>query len=644
VRSLRILFAMILAIFLMGTAAYGLPADAGQVWETTILFTHDLHSHFLPQRTESGGTSGGYAKLKTVLDQERSRYPDALVVDAGDFTVGSLFQTLSQTQGAELRTMGAMGYDACTVGNHEFDSTGLGFAQMLNAATLSGDRVPAVLMANYKPSPDNPNALDIQRAMTSYGVKDGMLLERGGVTYGIFGLMGTDASACAPSSGFTLQDPIESAQQCVQKLREQGAQFIICLSHGGTNEKEKHSEDQQLAQKVDGIDLIISGHTHTTLPEPIVEGDTYIVSAGAYCENLGTITLRWDASGEKTLVDYHLTPISEDVSEEPEIATLVESWKKQVNSSYLSAYNLTYDEVLTTSDFDLMTPEKGVQEGNALGALVADSYFWAVCNLEADSPNTDTVTLVADGVLRAPLYAGPITTSQAFDVLSMGVGENGSAGYPLVACYLTGKELRAVMEIDASVTPRMPEAQLYFSGVAYSFNVHRFPFNRVTEAYLHEPAFSDGGLAKLENDKLYRVVSGMYSAQMLSVVKEKSFGLLSIEPKDSLGRPITDFSQHILRDSAGNEIKEWYALAAYLRSFGEDGVPEIFRTLGGGKTVSQSWNPIELWKNANWITWVGTGLLILAIALAVVLVKWVLRLRRRRRYGGGHRSGWFGRW
>ena len=108
--------------------------------------------------------------------------------------------------------MGALGYDATTAGNHEFDHTGLGFAQMLTAAYTSGDPLPALLMANYAPSAGGPDQLDIQRAMSAYGVTDTLLLERGGVTYGIFGLMGTDSDDCAPTSGFTLEDPVQAAR------------------------------------------------------------------------------------------------------------------------------------------------------------------------------------------------------------------------------------------------------------------------------------------------------------------------------------------------------------------------------------------------------------------------------------------------
>lgn len=640
-KRLRAAAAIILVLLLLCAAlpCAVLAAGEGESHETTVLFTHDLHSHFLPQTAADGGESGGYARLATVLRQERAQHPDALTLDGGDFSIGSLIQTLYTSKAPELRTMGALGYDATTAGNHEFDHEGLGFARMLTAARTSGDTVPALLMANYKPSDDNPDQLDIQRAMSAYGVKDYMLLERGGVTYGIFGLMGTDSDDCAPTSGFTLEDPIEAAKRCVKALEEQGAQFIICLSHGGTNVKESMSEDQQLAKKVDGIDLIISGHTHTTLTEPIVEGDTYIVSAGPYCENLGSITLEWTEDGEKTLKDYRLTPIDETVAEDQTIATLVEGWKNQVSSSYLASYGLSYDQVLTTSDYDLPKPQNKDRVDNALGNLVADAYHWASTTLVEDAPDVETVAVVADGVLRASLYKGNITTSQAFDVLSMGVGEDGKSGYPLVSCYLTGKELKAVMEVDASVSPIMTGTQLYMSGAQYSFNTHRLIFNRVTGAQLEEPAyaanFGSQSLSKLENDKLYRVVSGMYSAQMLGTVKDKSFGILSIVPKDENGQPITDFSTRILRDKNGNEIKEWYALAAYLQNFGTDGVPSHYEA-GSCKTISTSWNPIELVKNPSLFS-VGLVLVfILLVVLVVFLVRTLIRRGRRRR-GGGYR-------
>ena len=632
---------------------------------TTILFTHDLHSHFLPQPTAEGGESGGYARLKTVIDGERAMNPDALLVDGGDFSIGSLIQTLYTTQAAELRTMGAMGYDAVTIGNHEFDHKGVGFAEMLNSAKAAQQAavglllvdarplenmdayrerfgpvtpvLPTLLEANYAPADDNPDRAFIRSAMEDYGVTDCMTLERGGVTYGLFGLMGVDSDECAPTSGFTRTDAAKAAKRCVETLKGEGAEIIVCLSHSGTGDSLASSEDEELAKAVDGIDVIVSGHTHSTLAEPLVVNDTYIVSSGPYCQNLGSLTFSWDDGGEKRLLDYRLIPIDETVAENPEIAGLVEQWKDMVGETYLARYGLTYDEVLTHSDYDLNTPASAVQENNGLGTLVSDAFLWADRTLNAayaDSPHTVSVT--ADGVLRANLPAGDLTAAMAFDVLSMGVGEDGTSGFPLVAVYLTGKELKAAMEVDASVTPIMPAAQLYMSGAKYAFNTKRMFFNRVYDAALTDVTFDESGTGnayEIDDNALYRVVTGMYSAQMLGTVKSKSMGLLSLEPKQANGTPVTDFADCILYDANGNELKEWYALAAYLEQFGEDGLPDRYADPANGcKQVSDSFAPGQLLAGWNGITWVVLGIVLLILALILLLIRSL-----RRRSGGKSR-------
>lgn len=652
----------VLCVLPVGAVAEGCTQETNV---TTILFTHDLHSHFLPQSTAEGGESGGYARLKTVIDGERAMNPDALLVDGGDFSIGSLIQTLYTTQAAELRTMGAMGYDAVTIGNHEFDHKGVGFAEMLNSAKAAQQAavelllvdarpledmdayrerfgpvtpvLPTLLEANYAPADDNPDRAFIRSAMENYGVTDCMTLERGGVTYGLFGLMGVDSDECAPTSGFTRTDAAKAAKRCVETLKGEGAEIIVCLSHSGTGDSLASSEDEELAKAVDGIDVIVSGHTHSTLAEPLVVNDTYIVSSGPYCQNLGSLTFSWDDGGEKRLLDYRLIPIDETVAENPEIAGLVEQWKDMVGETYLARYGLTYDEVLTRSDYDLNTPASAVQENNGLGTLVSDAFLWADCTLNAayaDSPHTVSVT--ADGVLRASLPAGDLTVAMAFDVLSMGVGEDGTSGFPLVAVYLTGKELKAAMEVDASVTPIMPAAQLYMSGAKYAFNTKRMFFNRVYDAALTDVTFDESGTGnayEIDDNALYRVVTGMYSAQMLGTVKSKSMGLLSLEPKQANGTPVTDFADCILYDANGNELKEWYALAAYLEQFGEDGLPDRYADPANGcKQVSDSFAPGQLLAGWNGITWVVLGIVLLILALILLLIRSL-----RRRSGGKSR-------
>ena len=142
----RRISALLLALLLAAGLALPALADAPTI-RATILFTHDMHSHFLPATDETGREYGGYARLKTAIDAQKAAHPDAILVDGGDFSMGSLFQTAYADSALELRVMGAMGYDATTFGNHEYDYRPAGLADMLNAARDSGDPLPASVEA-----------------------------------------------------------------------------------------------------------------------------------------------------------------------------------------------------------------------------------------------------------------------------------------------------------------------------------------------------------------------------------------------------------------------------------------------------------------------------------------------------------------
>ena len=171
-RIITLCLALLLTVF---TAAPAL-ADAPTT-EAVILFTHDMHSHLLPALDETGREYGGYARLKTAIDEVKAEYPDAVLVDGGDFSMGSLFQTAYAHAATELRVMGALGYDATTFGNHEYDYRASGLASMLSAAVDSGDPVPAIVEANYlPPAPGEPGYDDgaqaVWDAFARYGVSD----------------------------------------------------------------------------------------------------------------------------------------------------------------------------------------------------------------------------------------------------------------------------------------------------------------------------------------------------------------------------------------------------------------------------------------------------------------------------------------
>ncbi|MEG0321714.1 MAG: metallophosphatase, partial [Oscillospiraceae bacterium] len=324
----RISSLFLAALLVCGLCVPGLAATPPTPTQSLeILFTHDTHDHFLPLPAEGGGQYGGYTRLSTLLQQERENAEvPVITVDGGDFSMGSLFQTIYATDAPELRALGAMGYDAVTLGNHEFDFRGQGLADMLTNAKKSGEALPAVVLSNYKPDADGgATSAAAQTALDNYPVTDYTILERDGLKIAVFGVMGVDADECAPMSGMTLEPVADAAKRVVTKIQDQEKpDFIVCLSHGGTSKDPKKSEDELLAKAVPGIDVIISGHTHSTLKAPIQVGDTLIVSAGEYTQNLGVLTVSKGGDGAVSVADYQLRHIDETVPEDPAMVSLVD--------------------------------------------------------------------------------------------------------------------------------------------------------------------------------------------------------------------------------------------------------------------------------------------------------------------------------
>lgn len=599
--------------------------------QVTILFTSDLHSHLLPSAKEGGGEYGGYARLMTVIKEQKEQYPDAILVDGGDFSMGSLFQTAYATSALELRIMGAMGYDATTFGNHEFDYLPQGLASMLNAAVASGDALPAIVDANYLPPVEGEegygeDAEAVWAALEAYGVKDYIILERGGIYYVLFGLTGYDSNDCAPNSGMILEEPAVAAQRTVDEATAEcvatyGVEpVVIALSHSGTENGE--GEDYELAKAVNGIDLIVSGHTHTTLTEPIQVNDTWIVSCGEYGKYLGVVQMEYDGDSA-ALTDYELISIDETVAEESNIATLVEQYKIEVEDNYLSAYGMTFDQVLLNNavEFENVKAVKATLHEPTVCNVFSDAYKWAVeemTGMEVD------VALTAAGVIRESIPMGDVKVSDIFNAASLGVGTEGE----LVSVYLTGHDLKCALEVDGSLAPTMKSVQLYMSGIEYSVNHNRMIFNKVDYAMLRR---NDGTLEKIEDDKLYHVICGTYMAQMLGTVESSSFGLLTITPRDVNGEPIPtdEIFDHTVENENGKKIKEWYAISAYLLQMGGE-MDEQYAQPDGRKVVYSSWNPVNLLRNANKFTYILLAVMILLVLIVVVIVRAVIRRRKRK--------------
>ncbi len=612
-----------------------------------VLFTHDTHSHLDSFSTIVNGEQkevGGFAKIKTLINEKKKEDPDTLIRDGGDFSMGTLIQTVYDTEAAELRMLGYLGYDVTTFGNHEFDYRSQGLANMLRAAKSSGETLPEIVVCNVdwdsmEKAGLNDGQKQIQSAFETYGVKDYVMVQKGDVKIAVVGVFGKDALECAPTCELSFKDPVEAVKKTVEEIKKnEEADMIACVSHGGTWEDESKSEDELLAKAVPDLDLIISGHTHSELQEAIQHGNTYIVSCGEYGRNLGSLSMTQNSDGRWDLSSYELIPVSEDVKADKATQERIDALMDTVDTNYLADFGYTRKEVLAQNDVEFNSLEEMGTEHKELnlGDIMADAYVYAVENSEYYDGDPVDVAVVPSGTVRDTYTKGDITVEDVYNSFSLGIGKDGVAGYPLINAYLTGKELKLVAEVDASISDFMTTARLYCSGLNFTYNPHRMILNKVTDCYLTR---ADGERTEIEDDKLYHVVTDLYTGQMLGSVMKMSYGLLSLEPKDKDGNPIENLEDHAVMEG-DKELKAWDAIARYMQSFDDadgDGianVSEYYATTHDRKVVDDSKNILDLVKKPNKFTAiiVCIGLIIIIIIVLVVsLIRKIVRKSRKKK-------------
>lgn len=627
-------------IFPITSRAESAPAYTGK--EMDILFLHDTHSHldsFLTIDSGESATVGGFARIKTLINEAKTRNPDTLVLDAGDFSMGTLVQTIYDSEAAELRMLGALECEVTTLGNHEFDYRSAGLAGTLNAAVSSGEPIPAMVLCNIDWETMEAEGLTeeqqlLKDAFDYYGMTDYIVLNKGDVRIAVLGIFGEDSLACAPTCVLKFRDASEAAAETVAEIQaNEDVDMIVCVSHSGTSENESKSEDEILAKNVPDIDLIISGHTHTTLWEPIRHGDTYIVSCGEYGKNLGSLSMIQKEDGRWVMDSYSLIPITPSITSDEPTQEKIDGFMEIVDSTYLSRFGYTRDQLLAQNDitFSSSSDLYDIHTEHNLGNLLADAFMYAVSNADTGDSNPVDVTIVPSGCVRDTFVAGDITVEDVFNAYSLGIGLDGIPGYPLISIYLTGAELKTGVEIDASVSDFMTAARLYISGLNFSFNPHRIILNRTTDCYMTD---ADGSRVEIQDDKLYRIVCDLYSGQMLGAVSDVSYGILSIQPKFADGTPIENIEDAVII-SDGQEIKAWTAIAEYLESFEDtdgDGIPNVptaYSELQGRKVAEDSTNLFDLIKSPNKYAVVIMLAVVVVLVIVLLLIILIVRLIKR---------------
>jgi len=598
---------------MIGAAAFGVTivwpeepsAAAGKKMKFSILHTNDMHASFIgmgpasdytPFTLNDDTTRGGYARLAALIRlrrDERQAEGPVLVLDAGDYSMGTAFSAATRETGSELRLMGRMGYDATTFGNHEFDLGPAGLGKSIGVAAEAG-RIPAVLAANASFAGNDLTLSDLQRLTRAGTLRRYAVIERGGMRFGLFGVLGKEAMIYTSGGATTFADPIAAAKEVVTILREtEKVDVVIALSHGGV-EKGKDGryvdgEDVRLARDVPGIDVVIGGHSHTELREPIiVNGRTPVVQTGLESRNLGELVITIDA-GRLTVDSYRLHPIDDSIPGDRAIAAEIEALKKSVTAAAFASRGYRIDEPLALVPRDLPNTFTDIAAGTVLANLVTDSFRRAT---KAD------IGFTANGMMRASLTRGKTGVQTVYDIFAVAPLGSGvvdpTPGSTLVTGHFYGRDLKQLLEFFLVDSPAHPGE--YFpraSGMRFRYDLSRPKFDAVTAIELGDFA---GGYQAIDftgtGGRLYSLTCPLMLAPIIVAIPKYTKGILAPVPKNKDGKPLTSKvealepppdgnSPYLLpppgttdvssvatatgRD-AGREIKEWQAIMDFLRN------------------------------------------------------------------------------
>ncbi|RJP91419.1 MAG: DUF1565 domain-containing protein, partial [Desulfobacteraceae bacterium] len=607
-----------------------LPNDPSEdIVTLTILQTSDLHHHasgygpyldYSADGLENDDVVGGYARLATLINDVRTKVGAAntLLVDSGDFTMGTPYDLSSGVYDISLNFFQQMDYDAITLGNHEFDWTPDGTYAIINYGVTNGFSVPVVASNMVTGGHVGLNAL-----ITAEKIVPEKVIELpSGLKVGILGLLGPGANRDAPSAppvtfGHTYDDQTgnyswdySSIQAKVDELKNVGAyaadtdepvDMVVVLSHSGVSGDYSDGDDIDLAKNVTGIDIIASGHAHTATNDKIVvpntatpAWETLIFSPGEYGEALSRLDLTFDlTNGKIDTADFTLIPVDDTIEGDAFIRGLLETettgYNDKISTGLAALEGVELDTPVTHTGFPLdMSVSNPATRMTNLGSLCADAVRATANDYAGTGDNAVTpfdLAVVAKGVIRddiLPGKTGVIPFSDIYSVLPLGaspwappVGAN-LPGYPLMSVYLYGADIYKICELglSASLNPAYGSFYLNFSGLQIGYDVTgAATFSGVKSLSLYQPAdtFCQGSAGGFLDPvpvlpaTLYHGVVDLYALQLMNVAN----GLLppgvdDIVPMDAEGNPLVNLAAARIDDddvtSGIQELKEWEAL------------------------------------------------------------------------------------
>lgn len=416
--------------------------------QITILHTGDSHSHldaFGPKDASNNGTIGGISKAATLIGTVKATEQNVLLLHAGDFSVGDFF--FNKYFGVpELQIMMQLGYDALTVGNHEFD---LGSTTLLSVFQESFPQGSfPILSANL----DMTGLPALSNFVSPYTIKT-----ISGVKVGIFGLT-IPAPMSNPAPVIIKENIPEIAYATVTELQSQGVNVIILLSHLGW------SIDSSLAVNIPGINFIVGGHDHYVFQQPRVltnpaNTQTYVLEAGDSYEYVGKLKFSY-SNGTVTFNNYTLLHADANVPPVPEIQATIDYLKAGIVSTYGDVYGTNIGQA--QNDIDKSSNSNNpLYKDSPIGNLITDSY--------RNKTQTD-LAITANGMISQKIYKGAINCADVFHTVSYGFDTTTGLGFNLLKMKIRGTELVKGLEVGLSQLGITDDYFLQASGLLFKYN------------------------------------------------------------------------------------------------------------------------------------------------------------------------------
>lgn len=608
------------------------PYSNSEVLDLTILHTNDEHGALIPHSPavdfhplRENPTLGGYARLATMVESVRQGKKiigePVLLFSGGDFIGGTAYSWLGPLgHTPELSIKQAIGYDAVVIGNHEYDYGPEVLADYLTEAGYPEAHSNTAVLASNISLPEGHPLIRDQLYLESHTIT-----LCNGLKVGVFGLIGKDAvTVTTDNEPVVFTDQHEIARLKVDRLKEQGAELIIALSHSGVD------EDLMLAAEIDGIDVIIGGHCHTALGEPLFKNQTVIVQAGAHLEYMGHLELSYQPSSgivtvrnEQTNRPY-LKRLDHEVPLDPEIEGHIEKYSVLLNQYIASKTAGSIQNVLEPLAFSgFIVPDYPPLQETPLGNYVTDAMRLVVAEKTDHSPD---FAIQANGSIRGSINPGTMPHSfglisfyDLVELVGLGKGPDGLAGYPLVAVYMTGDEIINVLEAAVLLEEIMGNTFfLQFSGLRYSYNpqnavLFTIPFLDLpiptTRAVIDAERYTGEGWQTADDDQyislkagdeeLYCLVTDIYVVSFLPLVGEM-IPQLDLTLKDQEGKAVAlDDLEELIITVNREELKMWQAVVAHTSAqpVGDSGLPEIdtYYASSAGR-INPVWTfPLVVW-------------------------------------------------